>query len=271
MSADYASRLSKYDNKGVCGLPEEFDPPDKLEEKVTLLSEMMSSAKHTVVHTGAGISTTAGIPDFRGPKGVWTLEERGCKLETTVTFESAVPTLTHRALTRLARDDVVKFVISQNVDGLHLKAGLPRQQLAELHGNMFMERCEKCGKEFVRETAVATVGLKRTGATCLGGGAKGRCRGKLRDTVLDWEDELPKEDLQLSDQHSRKADLSLCLGTTLQILPAGKLPLLAKKRQGKMVVVNLQPTAYDKEADLIIHGYVDDVMERLLLKLKITL
>ena len=89
---------------------------------------------------------TIGIPDFRGPKGVWTLEKRGAKVETDVTFEDAVPTLTHMALVELVKVGVVKYVISQNVDGLHLKSGLPRESLSELHGNMFMEKCEKCGK-----------------------------------------------------------------------------------------------------------------------------
>lgn len=117
-------------------------------------------------------------------------------METEVTFNDARPTLTHMALVALVEAGIVKHVISQNVDGLHLKSGLPRHKLSELHGNMFMEKCEKCAKsvysctvvqvsssvshlvsrEFIRSQAIETVGLKRTGKTCLTGGAKGRCR-----------------------------------------------------------------------------------------------
>ena len=101
------------------------------------------------VHVGVSCKCCVvfvGIPDFRGPKGVWTLEQQGKKVETQVTFEDTQPTLTHMALLALVEAGMVKHIISQNVDGLHLKSGLPREKLSELHGNMFMEKCEKCGK-----------------------------------------------------------------------------------------------------------------------------
>jgi len=104
---------------------------------------------------------------------------------------------------------------------------------------------------------------KRTGNICTQTGKRGltNCRGKLRDTILDWEDKLPVQDLNDGEAEARKADLSLCLGTTLQIVPSGKIPLLTLKNKGEMVIVNLQRTKYDKKAGLVIHSYVDDVME----------
>ncbi|XP_032108128.1 NAD-dependent protein deacetylase sirtuin-6 isoform X2 [Sapajus apella] len=234
MSVNYAAGLSPYADKGKCGLPEIFDPPEELERKVWELARLVWQSSNVVFHTGAGISTASGIPDFRGPHGVWTMEERGLAPKFDTTFESARPTQTHMALVQLERVGLLRFLVSQNVDGLHMRSGFPRDKLAELHGNMFVEECAKCKT------------------------------GELRDTILDWEDSLPDRDLALADEASRNADLSITLGTSLQIRPSGNLPLATKRRGGRLVIVNLQPTKHDRHADLRIHGYVDEVMTRLM-------
>ncbi|CAL1288296.1 unnamed protein product [Larinioides sclopetarius] len=264
MSCTYADGLSKYEDKGVCGLKEIEDEPSSLDEKIEKLAQMIKDAKHVVVHTGAGISTSAGIPDFRGPKGVWTLEKEGLKPTINVSFNEAKPTATHMALIALLNRGLIHFLVSQNVDGLHLRSGFPPDKLAELHGNMFLDKCNHCERLFIRNEATTTVGQKYTGHYCPVPKSNGRrCRGKLYDTILDWEDELPFRDLDLAEFNSRKADLSICLGTTLQIIPSGNLPILTKKSGGKLVICNLQPTKHDKSADLIIHGYIDDIMIKL--------
>ncbi|EDO32517.1 predicted protein, partial [Nematostella vectensis] len=269
MSVNYASGLSDYPNKGKCGLPEVFDSESELASKVSHLAEMIRAAKRVVVHTGAGVSTAAGIPDFRGPKGVWTLEEKGITPKIDVSFDSAAPTLTHMAIVKLQEEGLVHYVISQNVDGLHLKSGYPRSKLSELHGNMFVEKCDKCNKEYVRTTAVASVGQKRSGRACTQTRQRGSCRGKLCDTILDWEHNLPYNDLVNAEKNSREADLALCLGSSLQILPSGNLPVLTIKNGGKLVIVNLQRTKHDKKADLKINYYVDDVMKQLMENLEL--
>ncbi|XP_077989093.1 NAD-dependent protein deacylase sirtuin-6-like [Glandiceps talaboti] len=267
MSVNYAAGLSDYENKGKCGLPETFDNEETIEEKVQTLANIIKDCKHLVVHTGAGVSTSAGIPDFRGPKGVWTLEKKGETPKLDVTFDSARPTKTHMALVALEKAGIVKYLISQNVDGLHLRSGFPRDRFSELHGNMFIEECDKCGRQYVRDQPVPTVGLKVTGNPCTWSKSMGRCRGRLHDVILDWEDSLPNRDLYLADEHSRKADVSLCLGTSLQIIPSGNLPLLTRKGGGKLIICNLQPTKHDKKADLLIHGYVDDIISQVMQKL----
>lgn len=131
---------------------------------------------------------------------------------------------------------------------------------------MFVEECPKCKTQYVRDTVVGTMGLKATGRLCTVAKARGlrACRGELRDTILDWEDALPDRDLTLADEASRTADLSVTLGTSLQIRPSGNLPLATKRRGGRLVIVNLQPTKHDRHADLCIHGYVDEVMCKLM-------
>ncbi|KAL8591258.1 hypothetical protein ACOMHN_017582 [Nucella lapillus] len=265
MSVNYADGLSDYPDKGKCGLPETFDSAEAVEEKVQQLAAMVRRSSFTVFHTGAGISTSAGIPDFRGPKGVWTLEQRGEKPQVNVTFESARPTLTHMALVALHKAGIVQYIVSQNVDGLHLRSGFPRDRLSELHGNMFMEQCKKCHTQYIRSKCVPSMGEKATGNVCTRPKSRGICRGLLHDTVLDWEASLPEDDLERAEEYSRRANLSVCLGTTLQIIPSGNIPLLTRKKKegGQVVIINLQPTKHDKKCDLKICTYVDSVMERL--------
>ncbi|RVX14708.1 NAD-dependent protein deacetylase SRT1 [Vitis vinifera] len=158
------------------------------------LAVMIRKSKHLVVFTGAGISTSCGIPDFRGPKGIWTLQREGKALpQASLPFHRAMPSMTHMALVELEKAGFLKFVISQNIDGLHLRSGIPRDKLAELHGNSFMEICSSCGIEYLRDFEVETIGLKETSRRC----SNVDCGAKLRDTVLDWEREflwkMPRE------------------------------------------------------------------------------
>ncbi|PFX34376.1 NAD-dependent protein deacetylase sirtuin-6-like [Stylophora pistillata] len=271
MSVNYAAGLSYYPHKGKCGQPEVFDSPEQLEHKMAEFTKLFREAKHIVFHTGAGVSTSAGIPDFRGPKGVWTLEEKGKAPQMETTFDDAKPSLTHMALVKLVEENFVQYIISQNVDGLHIKSGLSRSHLSELHGNMFIEKCDRCETEYIRKNAVTTVGLKKTGGVCEKKGVRGNCRGKLRDTILDWEDSLPYKDLVIAEHHSRQADLAVCLGTSLQIQPSGNLPLFTLRNGGKLVIVNLQKTRHDKKATLVINHYVDSVMKELMDRLEISI
>lgn len=265
MSCNYADGLSAYDDKGVLGLPEQFDTASEVEQKCKLLTQWILESQHVVFHTGAGISTSAGIPDFRGPNGVWTLEKQGVKPSINVSFNDAVPTSTHMALKKLVEKGYAKFIVSQNIDGLHLRSGLNRQNIAELHGNMFTEQCATCKRQFIRCSATTSVGQKQLGTTCPGSQVSRRgCRGKMIDTILDWEASLPEDDLVMADYHSCVADLSIALGTTLQIVPSGNLPTFTKKYGGRLVIINLQPTKHDKKADLIIHSYIDEVLLKIM-------
>lgn len=272
MSAGYASRLSEYPNKGTVGLPESYDTRRALSIKLKRLTEDLQASTYTVVLTGAGISTSSGIPDFRGPNGIWTKEKEkktskarkrkrsgaceplGSENETVDDnlFARARPTLTHRAITKLALDGKVKYCVTQNVDGLHRRSGLPRNNHSTVHGCVFTEKCGDCGCEFFRDTEVETLSFKATGNRC------DECGGLLHDVLLDWED--PVLDIERVHAECEKADLVLCLGTSLRIEPVGSLPLLAKK----FAIINLQVTPKDDSAASIIRAKVDDVMESLM-------
>ncbi|GAV01454.1 SIRT6 [Ramazzottius varieornatus] len=270
MSGNYAAGLSKYANKGILGLPEHEDSPEFIRKKISLLVQMIRSAQHVVVHTGAGISTSAGIADFRGPKGIWTAEKKKIAPATSKPFDEVVPTYTHMALVELVRQNVVQFVISQNIDGLHLRSGLSPGHLAEMHGNIFMERCRKCRRLYTRKTLVPTIGVKPTGGICEALNARGSpCRGVLVDTMLDWKSPLPLEDLDAATLNAKAADLNIVLGSTMQITPAGDLPRSRKQfdPNAKFVICNLQQTKFDGDADLIMRAKVDDIFAAVMAEL----
>ncbi|KAL6777056.1 SRTA1 [Auxenochlorella protothecoides x Auxenochlorella symbiontica] len=272
MSLGYAEKLSfKEDVGGSLGAPEVFDTATELAQSIEKLIQLVSEARSIIAFTGAGISTSTGIPDFRGPNGVWTAQKLGRALpKATVEFANAAPSLTHQALLALHGTGKLKYLVSQNVDGLHRRSGFPAAALAELHGNCFLERCSTCGATFTRDFEVETVGFMETGRFCEVQG----CRGPLTDTVLDWDDALPAKELKEAEHRAKHADLAICLGTSLQIRPACNLPLRTvrvykdRPQAGKLVIVNLQRTQHDKKAltsgGLVIHARTDDVMRGLM-------
>jgi mono-ADP-ribosyltransferase sirtuin 6 len=270
---DYNSRLMHIEDKGLCGDPEIIDDPEDLETKLDALASMLICSKHCVVFTGAGISTSAGIPDFRGPNGVWTREQRGETFSNTteaLSFEKAKPTKTHKALAILLQKGIIKHIVSQNVDGLHLRSGIPQENLSELHGNLFMEVCEKCKTRYFRDYDVGGMGLKYTGNKC----DDLTCRGKLKDFAIDWDTELPEDIFRKAKSEIKRSDLVICIGTSLRIRPAGNMPASilrvskAHKEKGNLVIINLQATHLDSKA-LKIHHYSDFVMQKLFDKLSL--
>jgi NAD-dependent SIR2 family protein deacetylase len=226
---------------------------NNVEEKIITLSNWLFESQYLVVFTGAGISTESGLPDFRGPDGLWTRQEKGLPPNPMTTAWDAVdPNQGHLAIAELQRLGKLKFLISQNVDNLHLKSGIHPDLLAELHGNITKLRCKRCDR----------ITDKATGRTNCG------CGGRLVPSVVDFGQPLPKRDLILSFEHSSKSDLFLVLGSSLVVSPALDMPKEALHAGAKLVIVNKGETPFDQFAQLRFHENIGKVMPKAVRKLK---
>ncbi|KAK1704522.1 DHS-like NAD/FAD-binding domain-containing protein [Colletotrichum lupini] len=258
--------------------PERREALDILDAKASQLANLIKKSKHFIAFTGAGISTSAGIPDFRGPEGAWTLRAQGRQRtgKTTDTLQ-AIPTKTHMALVELQDRGILKYLVSQNCDGLHRKSGILPEKISELHGNSNREYCKDCGKEYLRDfRAVATyeksIRDHRTGRKCP------LCNGTLLDTIINFGEYLPAQPLALARSNARKADLCLALGSSLTVPPACTIPeTVGKKKRtktcpndGTLVICNLQSTPLDDlSEELRVWATTDDLMDRVMEKLEI--
>jgi len=249
---------------------EKEDPENEVREKVKELANWIRKSKHCVIFTGAGISTSASIPDFRGPNGVWTLKAKGLHAES-IKLEQATPTTCHMAilglLNHFKETDRTLYVISQNIDGLHLRSGISRKSVAELHGNSFKEICWNCSKEYLHtfDTAVGSgiggkdcdICLKRVPKFCHCTPRKCSCGSYLKDSIIHFGENLPVDALNSATKHASNADLCIVLGSSLSVSPANDMPMKTKQNKGKVCIVNLQTTAYDDESDLRIFSKTD--------------
>jgi NAD-dependent deacetylase len=206
-----------------------------LEHRIETLAELLHSAKNLVVFTGAGISTESGLPDFRGPDGLWTRKEKGLPIPDTSGWSGAEPNDGHQAIVEIQNLNKLKFLISQNVDNLHLKSGIHPELLAELHGNLTKIRCSKC--EFTMDNFGERVGCPQCGA-------------KMKPSVVDFGQSLPKTDLEDAIKHSQEADLFLVVGSSLVVYPAADMPRLAVESGAKLVIINQGNTPMDGIASL---------------------
>jgi len=225
---------------------------DELEQKIERLAALIFKSRKLVVFTGAGISTESGVPDFRGPEGIWTRKAKGLPIEKK-DWSKAVPNAGHLAIVELQKLKKLKFLISQNVDNLHLKSGIDPDILAELHGNLTKVRCQSC--EFIMDNFGDTDRCPL-------------CQGDMKPSVVDFGQSLPRKALNEAARQSQDCDLFLVAGSSLVVYPAADMPRLAVERGAKLVIINSGETPLDEAAELKFEERTGLVLPAVLAKLK---
>jgi NAD-dependent SIR2 family protein deacetylase len=243
------------------------------EEDVEKVAELISNASYLVAFTGAGISTESGLPDYRGPEGVWTLKAKGLKPKLpTKPWDQIEPNAGHYALVELYNMGKLKYLISQNVDNLHIKSGIPQDILAELHGNHALMKCLNCDARFSKQEIGWNDLLHgngyRTQKPLPNQPACPQCSGRIISSVVNFGDPMPEREMRESVKQSQKCDVMLVIGSSLSVSPANQFPLIAKRHGAKIIIINMGETQLEEIADIRIYAKSGDFLPRVLDKIK---
>ena len=251
-----------------------------MEQKIQKVADLIAKAKKVVVFTGAGISTESGIPDFRGPGGLWTkydpedftidrflgsyatrrkvwqgLREGGL-------MDDAHPNATHLAIVELEKMGKLLSIVTQNIDNLHQKAGSNPDLVRELHGNMQMLICLDCRQRYPIGILKERYSRSDDVPICE------YCRGILKPDVVFFGEALPQKTLSLAMQEAEDCDLMLVIGSSLVVYPAAYVPAHAKQAGASLVIINRGDTEQDSIADIRIDAAAGETMTKILTRLK---
>lgn len=238
------------------------------------LADYLRASTHALIFTGAGISTSSGIPDFRGPQGVWTrrqpvyfqdfmtseaarIEHWDYKLEGRNAFCDARPTAVHHAIARFEKAGKLRAVITQNIDGLHSLAGTSAARLIELHGSNALVECQSCHRREDPAPHFESFRLTRKPPLC-------SCGGFLKPATISFGQDLDPKELARAGEAAMGADLVVALGSTLSVYPAASFPLIAARRGVPYIIINRGETDHDSEqcVTLRLDGLVDEIFPR---------
>ena len=238
------------------------------------LKHLIEKSKKLVFFTGAGISTNSGIPDFRGPKGVWKtatpiyfqdfisskekrIESWEKKFSNELSIDSAKPNIGHFKLAEIMNRKEETHLITQNVDNLHQDSGIDNSKITELHGNATYAKCLDCSKKYELTSLKEDFLLTKEPPIC------SECKGFIKTATISFGQAMPEEEMITAQRVSIKSDLFICLGTSLAVFPAADLPLLAKETGANLVIVNNEPTQMDHLSDLVINRDISEVLSEI--------
>ncbi|HVN83538.1 MAG TPA: NAD-dependent deacylase [Candidatus Binatia bacterium] len=236
----------------------------------------IDDARYVTVLTGAGISTESGIPDFRGPQGLWTKNPEAEKMATLQHYMASAevrkrawrnrlesfgrvvePNAGHRALVTLERRGKLQTLITQNVDGLHQAAGSSSEIIVEIHGTVREVVCMDCGERAPMERALARVRAGEDDPPCRS------CGGILKSATISFGQGLVQEDLWRAESAAQQCDVLIAIGTTLAVYPIAGVVPIAKEAGARLVIINAEATAMDHLADAILRGSIGTVLPAL--------
>jgi NAD-dependent deacetylase len=235
----------------------------KVSRLIDELSKLLEASRRAVVFTGAGISTESGIPDFRSPGGFWSnnqpiyfqdflaweemrREAWRRKLAFEESFKAAQPNRGHRAIAHLVKQGKVTGIITQNIDGLHQRSGVPEEKVIELHGNSTYAVCLSCERRYELEPILAAFRIDEKPPEC-------ECDGLIKTATISFGQPMPVEAMQNAKLETEACDLFLAIGSSLVVYPAAGFPALAKQRGARLVIINRDPTELDYLADLVLN------------------
>ncbi|HTO09898.1 MAG TPA: Sir2 family NAD-dependent protein deacetylase [Myxococcota bacterium] len=247
------------------------------DEELAEVSGWIRGAQRVVVLTGAGISTESGIPDFRGPNGLWTknpgaekmatlshyvadksVRERAWQHRLSSEMWTAKPNAGHHALVRLEQAGNLHLLVTQNVDGLHVAAGSSLGKLVEIHGNVREVVCLDCGERAAMERALARVRGGESDPPCRS------CGGILKSATISFGQGLVEHDLRRAERAANECDLMFAVGTTLSVYPIAAIVPIAKRGGARVVILNAEPTEMDDLADAVVRGPIGALLPRLI-------
>jgi NAD-dependent deacetylase len=238
--------------------------------------QLVSHARRIVALTGAGISTESGIPDFRGPRGVWTLNPKAEKLSDIHYYMAdpevrrlawqerlahpawtAQPNPGHMALVEMEKSGRLQALITQNIDGLHQRAGNSRQKVIEVHGTVHEVMCMNCHWRGPMQATLDRVRAGEEDPACRS------CGGILKSATISFGQGLDPQVIDRALQAAEEADLLIAIGTSLSVYPVANSVPLAKSAGAQVIIVNAEPTPMDGVADLVLRGAIGDVLPQL--------